>query len=200
DQAAASRADRSVILLILSILSNYLCPSGCGAQFGQRFKAQQRLCAALVLDLKRLVSAVGAALRGDAARAGDGVGQVSRVNERIAAQHDLDSGRVFAGIFHADAAQWQMRLFTLRAQFAEDFQPRRARMIAFAELPEVGGQFLSSDFALHNHSPFDMDYSCWCSRASPVPDGRATSTGQGASRSTRSAFEPNSARMVKPAP
>src|SRR5438046_5147328 len=64
-----------------------------------------------------------------------------------------------------------MLLFALRAQVAEDFQLRRARLIAFAELSEVSGPFLSFDFVLHNHSPFNADDFCQYSQRPAIRCG-----------------------------
>ena len=99
-----------------------------------------------VLEFNRLVAAVGAELPHHTIDPRHGMSQMARV---IAAEHNLDAWRVFARSFAAHAGERQMPLFTLRADFTENFQFGRTRLIALAESLEIFRPVFPIDLVLH---------------------------------------------------
>jgi hypothetical protein len=88
-----------------------------------------------VLEFNRFIAAIGAALQRHTIDPRGSMSQTTWIS--AAAEHNLDAGRVFARIFDAQAGERQMPLFGLRADFAEDLQLSRTRLIALAESLEI---------------------------------------------------------------
>jgi hypothetical protein len=89
-----------------------------------------------LLEFNRFIAAIGAELPPHTIDPRDGMSQMARVIA-AAPEHNLDAGRVFARIFDAHAGERQIPLFALRADFTENLQPGRTRLIALAESFEI---------------------------------------------------------------
>src|SRR6266545_4396904 len=122
--------------------------SGRSFHYGQGLELQDGFRSAGVLEFNRFIAAIGAELPRHTIDTRDGMSQMAWVIA-AAAEHKLDAGRVFAQIFNAHAGERQMPLFALRADFAEDLQLSRTRLIALAESLEIFRPVFPSDLVLH---------------------------------------------------